>query len=275
MKKIFVLAFLIVALVSSACAAAPANKIGFLARLNTTEEEFHKIIHDSWNTNSWSIFSSQHENDEVKFFDTMASMIMAVKAQQVKEIVLPKVTAEYVIQANPELAVCCAAKTKYPMSLAMGFRKDDRILQDRFNLAITALEDSWQLVELQWAYLSATDFEKLTPVTFPKFEGADTIKVAITGDLPPIDFINSQGSPSGFNVALLAEIARLLKINIELIQVDSNARTAALMSKRADVVFWYETSEDYTWKYDAGEDVILSTPYYSWNEFLHLTLKEK
>ena len=51
-------------------------------------------------------------------------------------------------------------------------------------------------------------------VKFEKFEDARTIKVAVTGDLPPIDYIAPDGKPAGFNTAVLAEIAKRLKFNV-------------------------------------------------------------
>lgn len=103
-------------------------------------------------------------------------------------------------------------------------------------------------------------------VEFEKFEGADEIKIAITGDIPPIDYINADGKPAGFNTALLAEIGKRLKMNIKTVNVDTGARTAALTSGRVDVVFWYQMDYDDMKKdihYDDVPDTTIFTiPYY-------------
>ena len=69
-------------------------------------------------------------------------------------------------------------------------------------------------------------------------KGDETIKVAVTGDLPPMDYVSADGSFAGFNTAILAEIGKRLNKKIELKQIDSAARAISLSSNEADVVFW-------------------------------------
>jgi ABC-type amino acid transport substrate-binding protein len=76
----------------------------------------------------------------------------------------------------------------------------------------------------------------------PVIEGAETVKVAVTGALPPMDYVAPDGTPAGFNTALLAEISRRMGKNIELVVVDSVGRAAALASGTVDAVFWTRTS---------------------------------
>ena len=72
----------------------------------------------------------------------------------------------------------------------------------------------------------------------PKFDGARTIKIGVTGDVPPMDFVASNGKAAGSNIALLAEIANRAQINFELVQIDTGARPMALSSGKVDAVFW-------------------------------------
>ncbi len=83
------------------------------------------------------------------------------------------------------------------------------------------------------------DLEK---VEIPKIEGAETIRVGVTGDLPPIDYVDEAGIPAGFNTAVLAEISRRTGKNIELVSIDSGARSLALSQGNVDVVFWSRIS---------------------------------
>ena len=103
--------------------------------------------------------------------------------------------------------------------------------------------------------------------------GADTIKVAVTGDLPPIDFVLADGRPAGFNTAVLAEIGKRLRLNIELLNIDSGARAAALASGRADVIFWVQVYKDSDRQPDVPENIVLSESYFDWNKFLHIRKK--
>ena len=198
-------------------------------------------------------------------------MQMALEANEIDEMALPEMTASYVVHMNPDLEVCCAAHSHIPMSLAFGFMEKSRPLLEKFNKAIRDMELDFTLANLQGEYINNSD--NYTPVKFARFPGADTIRVAVTGDLPPVDFVAPDGNPAGYNTALLAEIGRRIKANIEIIHVEAGSRTVALTSGRADVAFWYETTQISDIKLDAPDGVLLSEPYYSWNTFLHIRKK--
>lgn len=98
------------------------------------------------------------------------------------------------------------------------------------------------------------------------FDGAATLTVALTRDLPPMDYISVAGEPIGFNTALVSEIARRLKMNAKFISVDSGARAAALASRSCDAVFWTETGNSHnnrenSDKEDIPEHTIITEPY--------------
>ena len=272
-KKIL-FASLTAIIVIASCAFAAVlmtPRVGFLTRLNTTEEEFSQIIQNSETTTGWHLLSNRHELYGVKFYDSLTSMLMALDKRDIEEVALPDIVAEYIVKSNHDFEVCCVSYLNSPMSLAFGFRKDNAALAEKFNSVLSAMEEDWSLPEVQGVYLYSDN--RTRPVEFTHYDGADTIRAAVTGDLPPIDFIDAGGKPSGFNTALLSEIGRRLKVNVELVNIEAGARNAALSSGRVDVVFWYETAEKFTWNLDAPEGVILSKPYYSWNKFLHIRKK--
>ncbi len=272
MKKIIFASVIAVILASCAYSSVIMTvRVGFLTRLNTTEENFAKIIQDSRRTTGWNLLSNRHELYGVKFYDSLNAMLMAIDRHDIDEIALPEIVAEYVVKNNPDYEICCVSLTNAPMSLAFGFDSKNVKLAEKFNRVIKELEDDWTLPEIQGIYIYSDEKDK--PVEFTKYDGAETIRAAVTGDLPPIDYIDASGKPSGFNTALLAEIARRLKVNIELVNIESGARTTALLSGRVDVVFWYETAEAFTWNLDAPAGVTLSRPYYSWNKFFHIRKK--
>lgn len=272
MKKIIFASVLVALMVSLAFAGVIMTaRVGFLARLNTTEDEFSRIIQNSDRTKGWNLLSNRHELYGVKFYDSLNQMLMAMDKGEIDEIALPDVVAEYITRTNPQYEICCMVQTIAPMSLSFGFRKDDKSLAWKFDRAIQEMNEDWTLPEIQGAYIYSA--ERTKPVEFTKFDGAETIRAAVTGDLPPVDYIDAGSHPSGFNTALLAEIGRRLKVNFELVNIEAGARNTALMSGRVDVVFWYETSKGVEWTLDAPEGVLLSEPYYSWNKFYHITKK--
>ncbi|MBR4195335.1 MAG: transporter substrate-binding domain-containing protein [Synergistaceae bacterium] len=272
MKKIFFASFIAVLMASCVFASVIMTaRVGFLTRLNTSEEEFSRIIQNSDRTKGWNLLSNRHELYGVKFYDSLNQMLMALDKNDIDEIALPDVVADYIIRSNPAYEICCMAQTVAPMSLAFGFSKDSKTLAWKFDRAIREMNEDWTLPEIQGMYIYNDGRTK--PVTFAKFEDAETVRAAVTGDLPPIDYIDASGDPSGFNTALLAEIGRRLKVNIELVNIEAGARNTALMSGKVDVVFWYETSKGAEWTLDAPKGVILSEPYYSWNKFYHIRKK--
>ncbi|MBQ9575106.1 MAG: transporter substrate-binding domain-containing protein, partial [Synergistaceae bacterium] len=100
----------------------------------------------------------------------------------------------------------------------------------------------------------------------PKIEGADVMKVAVTGDLPPMDCILADGRPAGFNTAFLAELSKRIGRNIELVSVSAGARQSAISSGRVDVVFWTRNAYDLKrellpYPLDKMSGVVISEPY--------------
>jgi len=135
--------------------------------------------------------------------------------------------------------------------------KDDGTLENLVKTYITDLKDEPTAVEIS------------------KIEGADTIKVGITGDLPPLDLVLADGTPAGFNTAVLAEISKRIGKNIELIQINSAARAAALTSKKIDLIFWavQPANDVIPANIDKPAGIEFSVPYFK-DDVAHLTLKK-
>ncbi|MBQ9565976.1 MAG: transporter substrate-binding domain-containing protein [Synergistaceae bacterium] len=257
------------ALAATASFAAEVRvlKLGILSKLNTTEQEFA----ETWKRT----FAPNNETLEVnvRFYDSLTAMQMALSAGEITQMVLPEAAANYLLSQNPAYETTLTLRSKSAYGLSFGFRQDSAALRDRFNEALASLRENWRLATLEGRYIASAGAADPEPVQFEKFEGAETLRVAVTGDLPPIDFIAADGTPVGFNTAILAEVGNALQMNVELINVDAAARTAALASGRVDVVFWYEVDASAEVQPDVPDGVILSEPYYEWNNFLHIVKK--
>ena len=269
MKKLLCVALLagLFAVSLSFAAEVRMLKLGVLSKLNTTENEFA----ETWK----KTFAPRGELLEViaRFYDSLTAMQMALSAGEISQMVLPEAAAEYLLSQNPEYESTLTLRSKEAYGLAFGFREDSAALRDRFNEALAELRGNWRLATLEGRYITPSGAAEPEPVRFEKFDGAGTLRVAVTGDFPPIDFIAADGTPAGFNTAVLAEVGNALKMNVELINVDAAARTAALASGRVDVVFWYEVDASAEVQPDVPDGVILSEPYYEWNNFLHIVKK--
>lgn len=289
MKKFFCVILSLIMILSGCSYAEDNNKnepieIGFLTRLKTSETEFFKLMLSSWATKGWAILGGDHSVDSARFYDSLTLMQMALSKHEIEEMLLPDFVAEYLLKVNKNYEPCCISNSG-TMALCFGFLGDNRELAQKWNEALNSMRNDWTLIALaskyvknfpennnSYEYIYGNDSRKKKndDVKFERFKGAPTIRVAITGDLPPVDYIAEDGMPAGYNAAVLAEIGRRLKVNISTVNVSTGARTAALVSGRVDVVFWYEVDHSLESQLDSPEDIILSSPYYEWNVFMHL-----
>ena len=269
----------------------PVVNEGALTWLGTTEEEFQSGLDDL--RKALAPLVKESENDEwmqedglqgflleivktrrvIHFFDSLLSLQMALRSGRLDEIVLPEAVGMYLLTNNNDYDIQFSLNMM-PSTISFGFKAGNTSLQSEFNRAIASMKKDGTLAKLEQDYIKDLGAEKPERVEFQTFKGAKTIKAAVTGDLPPIDYIGSDGTPAGYNTAILAEIGKRLKVNIRLISVDAGGRTAALSSERADVVFWYRNTEGMKtpkklkakgFMKDTATGVILSDPYYEWD----------
>lgn len=265
------LALLLIAATVPAMAeeSRPTRVVGELAKSNMAEEDLDSWLAEEFEK-GWYVFEDDHLT-HFEYYDDLSSMLLALNAGTIDEISLPRFAAEYVVKTNPELMICCVERMPYDMSLLFGFRDDEggRGLQERMNEAIRSMKADGTLDALERAYLKSDTDAELTPVTFDAFpESGETIRVVVTGDLPPIDYIDADGTPAGFNTAVLSEIGRRLGANIELVSMQTGSRTLALTSGTADAVFWYMQTPGMT--DDLPEGLLFSDSYLDWDIWLYI-----
>ncbi len=213
----------------------------------------------------------------VHFYDSLMSMLMALRARHIDEFVLPEPVVMYLLANNPNDYEIQFSLNMMPSTISFGFKAGNTALKKDFDEAIKAMKKDGTLMTLQEKFITNVGANDPEEVKFTEFKDSKPIKVAVTGDLPPIDFIASDGRPTGYNTAILAEIGKRLKRNIRVISVDSGGRSAALASERADVVFWYRNTEGIQTPKklkknlksvmvdSPAKGVILSEPYYEWD----------
>ncbi len=280
MKKV-ICALVMLFVFAPAVFAAGTHRVGMVERLNVTPEEFNRMIANSEHV---VMMANNPVRPEFLFYRSINQMIMALNAGEIDEILMPEPVAEYFINVNPGYTVNCVVMTpRDPFLLSFGFFEQSKELADSFNKAIIEMKRDGTLATLQAKYvlgvntamyeesrITDSNITELPPVMFRKFDGAPSINAAVTGDMPPIDYIAPDGSANGFNAAILAEIAGRLGINVKLQNIESNARAAMLSSGRSDVVFWFEHKRGGGTKYDVPDGVILSEPYYQFDTFYHI-----
>ena len=280
MKKIFALCLmLLMALGITGCGgedkpAPPTTKIGFLGYLNSDEVQFTKYVQKivgNYTVNAPVLY-------EAKFFDNLNSMQMALEAGQIDEISILLPVARYMVARNPQMRILEDTPMGKPFmndlpedvsefanDFCFAVTEDKTELKAQLEGAINSLRDNGTLKNLIDTYIKNFDFQSdPEAVQFATFEGAETIKIAVTGDLPPLDLVTADGKAAGFNTALLSEVGKILNKNIELIQIESGARAAALTSGQADVSFWnvVPISQVIPKNADTPDGIVLTAPYY-------------
>lgn len=249
-------------------------KIGVISKLNMTEEDFKMMIDSARSSGRSRTFSLNGNRGEVTFafYDSLTTLQMALNKGEIDEIALPEPVAEYMMNTNSDYDVA-AITLKDPVYLSFGFRKsDDPEMRDKFNEALLSMKADGTLAIIVSKFITEPGTDTPEPINFIHYNNAEMVKVAVTGDVPPIDYVSPDGKAEGFNIAILAEICRRLHINVELVNIDSAARAASLASGRSDIVFWFESNKGDI-QADVPEGIVLSESYFSWNELFHIKKK--
>lgn len=199
---------------------------GQLGFAGTSEENLNDISHETYSNR----FPTDKEVVNHIFFDDLVSMLSALSSNKVDKVLLPSITADYLVSKNNSYAISKYSKGEALVPFCMLLKKGNEKLRDRLNNAMISIER--ELIK------NIDDIDKIGKVEFTKFDNAETIRFAVTGDIPPIDYVSETGEPIGFNVKLISELCKEMGVNAEIIQINSGARAMALANDKVDVVFW-------------------------------------
>ena len=233
------------------------GNIGRLSKLNITEDELNDVLKD--------IMVNSICNRYV-FFNTMTDMLMALNRGDIVVLETDQNTVRYIVSRNDNIVDRPPYLNPNNLMFSVLLREEDAELRDQISDIIAGMKADGSLEEMRQRYIedviSGEDPDAVVPEVFPD---ARTIRVAVTGDRPPMDYVSAGGEPLGFNTALIAEIAKRLGINIEFITVDCGARGIALATGVCDIVFWMEIGDFENWEgadfEDQPENTIVTEPY--------------
>ena len=277
MKKIFTLLMICALVLVTGCggkdepSSEPEVKLGMITHLNATEQKVGEL------------YNALVEKAGLKlakyvpmFYDNLNTMQASLESGGVDQISIYSCVANYLSAANKKFEIATEVNAAgLADSFCFAVRKDDTQLKADLDKAINEMKSDGTLDKLVAEYITDADADNIPKVDIPTIDGAPTIKVGVTGDLPPLDFVTADNTAAGFNTAMLAEIAKRLNRNIELVQIESGARAAALSSNQIDVIFWaiVPASEGMPADIDKPEGVELSVPYFK-DDITHLRLKK-
>ena len=250
---------------------ARVSRIGMLSMLNMTPEGMgtYSLTRATalsllakegyvWFPFQFDVMGSMQSGQvEIKFYDSLTEMQMALNAGEIDYMNCYKSVGDYLCSLDDSLVTLYMydmnkernvfADLMFRGILGNDFSflmmEDRTELRDLFNAAISDMKVDGtmdRLVEEQ--ITNVINGQTPQPVEMEKIDGAETIRVAVTGALPPMDYVSADGRPAGFNTAVLAEIGKRIGKNVELVVVDSIGRATALSSGNVDAVFWTRTS---------------------------------
>ncbi len=196
-----------------------------------------------------------------KQFDSLPALLLALNANRIGSVFTFKSAAEYLVRRNPGLKMSVDDSLYYYFK--MGVSPADRALRDRLDAGLRTLREEGVLKKLTHEWIEAPAAGKKEPASrMPATveNAVETLRFGVTGDCPPLDYTAPDGSPAGFNVALLEELARAMNVNVRIVPVALEARSAALASGRIDVIFWVGSFND---AYEeTGKNGLLTTKKY-------------
>lgn len=247
------------------------TKIGMITHLNASEQKMNEILQKAQEKAGIKITSHV-----AVFYDNLNSLQMALEANNVQEMSTYKSVANYLTGQSGKFEIIPDHPVKLKDSFCFAVLKSNTDLKNQLDKALEELKADGTLEKLTGRYITnLKPGEEPPAVAFENIPGAATLRVAITGDLPPLDLVLANGQPAGFNTALLAEIGKKLNRNVEVVNIDSAARATALSSDKVDVIFWAILPDDDTRPADIDmpENVELTVPYFT-DDIVHVDLKK-
>ena len=255
-----IIVLLMLSELNTAALAEEQGVLGRLTKLNVDETTLTEAISES--------YFSKVPFSRYQFFDNLNSMVSALASGHINGMALDEYTAKYLLSRTEEFTIYNPPESapSYALNFSMLLRGEDAALRDRISEAIESMKSDGTLEALKKQYvdevIAGAEPEAIVPETF---DGAQTLRVALTGDRPPMDYFSKAGNPIGFNTALVSEVGKRLAMNVEFVPIDTAARAIALNSQITDVVFWMEAGDFGNWAMadveDQPENTVATDPF--------------
>lgn len=204
------------------------------------------------------------DNGEIKRkyieFDNINTLLLALKSTKVSHVIVDETTARYFTKRQTGFSYEIKDENKL-IKYSLCFKEDKKDLCDKVSAIIDQLSNEGFLNIIKINYIDNV-INGVDPgaLNLVHFDDKEVYKIGVTGDLPPMDYIDKDGRPAGYNVALLNEISKRLKVNFELVDLDTGAKSSALSRGKVDAIFWIRSFDEN--HNDAPKGTIFSTPYY-------------
>lgn len=230
------------------------------------------ITEDAYKTMLSSLIGA--EVKEVVYFNRGMDALAALKAGKVDALPMHQFTADYMLKKNSDIK-SIPVDAEFEGGVIMAVRVDDEALKSSLDSAINVLMQDGTIAQLESEWITNLSAEN-EPINteLTKIEGAPTYYVGVSGDFPPLDYMATDGRPAGFNVAIMNKIAAVLGVNFEFVSLETQARFAALSSKKIDIIFCHFQSNDSSYFDDLKTNNWIGTmPYYTYKSGCFIVMK--
>lgn len=214
--------------------SASESKIGALMPIGLDEDGYKRWTKDIAEVEGQTSYEAPNK---VTFFDNMNSMVAALQSKQIDRFATSSRVGNYIAAHNDAIKVI-DNNYKPILGYSIGMLEKNAAQIEEINTAIKAMKGDGTIDKLVKENITDVGNGEPAAMPMPVIDGAETLKVAVTGDMPAMDFVTADGKPAGFNVAFLSELGKRINKNIELVDVDAGARSAALSSGQVDALFW-------------------------------------
>lgn len=173
---------------------------------------------------------------EYKEFNTLTEALEALSSNKVDAVPIDFPIAEYFTARNTDCVIFSELISGDKFGFAVA---KDSPLTEKGNEALQKLIDNGTVDELKKMWSSTDDSIKALPELDynENFDGSGgTIRYGFDGYIPPLNYIDSAGKPSGLELDIISRIAYELNMTVEFVQMDFNALFISLLSGKVDMV---------------------------------------
>lgn len=173
----------------------------------------------------------------VVYTNSLNDGLALLRSGKIAAFEILEATARYTVLGNKDLKLYVQGYR--PSTVHTLFNKEKKDQRDLVDTALQAMLKDGTLDGLRAKWIDNMAADKAPPVvSMPAVEGTAVLKVGITGQEPPLDYLASNSTPSGFCVAVLSEVSRRTGLKIEFVTVKTAERYSALQSGRTDAFLW-------------------------------------
>jgi polar amino acid transport system substrate-binding protein len=207
------------------------------------------------------------EGMQVRMYRSAADAAADLNSGTVDAIIVESGLARDIINANDGLKHAGTGIFE-PETYAVAVKKGNKELLGLINVVIDEIKSGDELDRLIKGFIYTPEDERGDYITGAQTGDEGILRVAVSAELKPFDYVLEDGSPAGFNVEIAKLIAKKVNKTLECIYVDSAMLPRALRSGTVDFAFVRMSTWD-----DELESVEFSNTYYTSNQALIIRAK--